>query len=50
MTRRAEEFRVKACECEELAERTHDEVTKDQLLAVAQQWRELADQEERATR
>ena len=41
VTYKAEEYRAKARECEERAERTGDYFIKEQLLEVAKKWRLL---------
>jgi hypothetical protein len=46
----AEEYRAKAEECEERAERTRDTTIKQQLIELAQQWRALADHQEKRSR
>jgi hypothetical protein len=43
----ADEYRAKARECEELAEKTRDALIKQQLLDIAQKWRYMADHLER---
>ena len=47
---RADEYRAKACECEELAERTRDSHIKEQFLKMAQEWRDMADHSEKYSR
>ena len=42
MTYKAEEYRAKARECEERAERTGNYFIKEQLLEVAKKWRLIA--------
>jgi hypothetical protein len=44
---RAEEYRAKALECEERAEQTRDSLIKQELLAIAQKWRHMADHAEK---
>jgi hypothetical protein len=46
----AEEYRAKARECEENAEKTRDSVIKQRLIELAQQWRTLAAHEEKNAR
>ena len=46
MTTKAEEYRAKARECEELAEQTRDSFIKEQFLEVAKKWREMAEHED----
>jgi hypothetical protein len=41
---RAEEYRKRAKEAEEQANRTNDHYVKEAFLDIARQWRELADQ------
>jgi hypothetical protein len=41
VTSKAEEYRAKARECEENAEKTRDSVMKQRLIELAQQWRTL---------
>jgi hypothetical protein len=43
VTLKADEYRAKARECEELAEQTRNSLIKEQLLDVAKQWRHMAD-------
>jgi hypothetical protein len=47
VTLKAEEYRAKARECEALAEQTTDFHIKQQLLKIAQQWRDMAAYEEK---
>jgi hypothetical protein len=47
---KAEEYRAKARECEERAERTMDSFVKEQLLEAAKAWRNLAASEEKQSR
>jgi hypothetical protein len=47
---KAEEYRLKAKECEERADRTRDVFVKQQLLELAKQWRTLAEYQEKHTR
>ena len=49
VTTKAEEYRAKARECEELAEQTRDSFIKEQILDVAKQWRHMAAYEEKHT-
>ena len=49
MTSKADEYRAKARECEELAEQTCDSFIKEQILDVAKQWRHMAAYEEKHT-
>jgi hypothetical protein len=44
---RAEEYRLRAKEAEEQANKTNNSVTKHGFLDIARQWRELAEQAER---
>jgi hypothetical protein len=46
-TSKAEEYRAKAREAEQLAERTNDSVIKEQALKIAEQWQYMADYEEK---
>ena len=46
-TSKAEEYRTKAREAEQLAERTNDSVIKEQALKIAEQWRYMAAFEEK---
>jgi hypothetical protein len=46
----AEEFRAKAKECEERAERTIDPLIKQRLIELAQRWRDLATYREKQPR
>jgi hypothetical protein len=50
VTSKAEEYRAKARECEENAEKTRDSVIKQRLIELAQQWRTLAAHEEKNAR
>jgi hypothetical protein len=50
VTTKAEEYRAKAQECEELAERARDPFIKEQLLEVAKKWRHMAAYEEKHSR
>ena len=43
----AEEYRLKAKVAEALAEATRDQQAKETYLAVAERWRQLAEQAER---
>jgi hypothetical protein len=47
---KAEEYRLKAKECEERADRTRDVFVKQQLLELAKHWRTLAEYQEKHTR
>ena len=49
-TSKAEEYRTKAREAEQLAERTDDSAIKEQALKIAEQWRYMADYEEKRGR
>jgi hypothetical protein len=44
---RAEEYRLRAKEAEEQAEKIRDPATKQGFLDIARQWREMAEQAER---
>ena len=46
----AEEYRAKAKECEQLADRTRDPLIKQRLLELAKHWRTLAEYQEKHTR
>ena len=46
----AEEYRAKAHECEERADQTRDSFIKQQLLDIAQKWRQMADHLEKYVR
>ena len=46
-TRKAEEYRAKAREAEQLAEKTVDSTIKEQALKIAEQWRYMAAFEEK---
>ena len=50
VTYKAEEYRAKARECEERAERTGDYFIKEQFLEVAKKWRLIAESEEKRSR
>ena len=50
MVTKAEEYRLKAKECEERADRTRDVFIKQQLLVLAKHWRTLAEYQEKHTR
>jgi hypothetical protein len=50
MASKAEEYRAKARECETLAEQTGDSFIKEQLLAVAKAWRNMAAYEDKRPR
>jgi hypothetical protein len=41
-TSKADEYRAKAREAEQLAERTNDSVIKEHALKIAEQWRYMA--------
>jgi hypothetical protein len=47
MSTTAEEYRVKAIECERLVRETMDPDIKEQLWALARNWRALAEHAER---
>jgi hypothetical protein len=47
---RPEDYRARAAECEKQANAARDPEVKAQLLLVARQWRELANQVERTGR
>ena len=49
MTSKAEEYRAKAHESEEIAEQTGDPYIKEQFLKIAKQWRYMAAYEEKHT-
>ena len=49
MTSKAEEYRAKARESEEIAEQTGDPYIKEQFLKIAKQWRHMAAYEEKHT-
>jgi hypothetical protein len=49
VTTKAEEYRAKAQECEELAQATRDSFIKEQFLEVAKKWRQMAASEEKHT-
>ena len=46
-TRKAEDYRAKAREAEQLAEKTVDSTIKEQALKIAEQWRYMAAFEEK---
>jgi hypothetical protein len=46
VTSKADEYRAKASEAEQLAEQTVDSVIKEKLFKIAQQWRDMAAYEE----
>ena len=46
-TIKSAEYRAKARECEERAERTSDTFIKQQLIEVAEKWRTMAAYEEK---
>jgi hypothetical protein len=48
VTARANEYRAKARQCEELAEQTRDSYIKEQFLKTAQDWWKLAAYEEQS--
>ena len=50
MASKADEYRAKARECEELAEQTRDSFIQEQILDVAKQWRHMAAYEEKHDR
>ena len=50
MVTKSEEYRLKARECEERADRTRDPFIKQQLIDLAKHWRTLADYPEKHTR
>ena len=50
MTTKADEYRAKAQECEELAEQTRDPFIKEQFLEIAKKWRHMAAYEEKRSR
>jgi hypothetical protein len=47
---KSEEYRLKARECEERADRTRGSFIKQQLIDLAKHWRTLADFQEKHTR
>ena len=47
MRSKADEYRLNAVNCVAIAEQTSDVATRAKLLAMAQAWRNLADQAER---
>jgi hypothetical protein len=47
---RAEDYRARAIECEEIAAQTVDAVIKAQYTRMAQEWHTLAAYEEKRTR
>ena len=49
-TSKADDYRAKAREAERLAEQTTDSVIKEQALKIAEQWRYMADYEEKRGR
>ena len=49
-TSKADEYRAKAREFEELAEQARDSDIKEQLFKIAQQWRDMAAHEEKRER
>jgi hypothetical protein len=49
VTSKAEEYRAKARESEEIAEQTGDPYIKEQFLKIAKQWRNMAAYEEKHT-
>jgi hypothetical protein len=50
VTSKADEYRAKARECEELAAQTRDPFIKQQLVDTAQSWRTMAAYEEKYAR
>jgi hypothetical protein len=50
LTSKADEYRARARECEDLAEKTRDSLVRQQLLEIAQKWRTMADQLEKYSR
>jgi hypothetical protein len=46
-TSKADEYWARAREAEQLAEQTADSVIKEQALRIAEQWRYMADYEEK---
>jgi predicted RNase H-like nuclease len=50
VTSRADEYRAKAREAEQLAEQIRDPGIKEQFLKIAQQWRDMAAYEEKRSR
>jgi hypothetical protein len=50
VTSKAEEYRAKARESEEIAEQTRDPYIKEQFLKIAKQWRHMAAYEEKHDR
>jgi hypothetical protein len=46
VTTKAEEYRAKARECEELAEQARDSFIKEQFLEVANKWRQMAEHDD----
>jgi hypothetical protein len=50
MMSKAEAYRDKARECEENAKKTRESVIKERLIELAQQWRVLAEHEEKKAR
>ncbi len=49
-TGKADEYRAKALECEERAERTRDPFIKQQLMEIAEKWRTMAAYDEKYAR
>ena len=47
MVTKVEEYRLKAKECEERADRAGDTFVKQQLIELAKHWRALADYQEK---
>jgi hypothetical protein len=50
MTSKAEEYRAKALECEARAEQTRDPFIKQQMIDIAEKWRNMAAYEEKHAR
>jgi hypothetical protein len=50
VTSKAEEYRAKARECEERAAQTRDLFIKQQMLEIAEKWRQMAHHEEKHSR
>ncbi len=50
MATKAEDYRAKARECEERAAQTRDSFIKQQMLEIAEKWRQMADYEEKHPR
>ena len=47
---KADEYRDKACECEELAQVARDPLVQQQILEIAEKWRTMAAFEEKFER